>query len=65
MSLIFYSKIVTLSKSLLNKKGRLYFEINEYLGNDTKVLMEQENFKDIKLRQDIFEKDRMIKGTIS
>ncbi len=64
-ALIFYSKIVTLSKSLLNKKGRLYFEINEYLGNDTKVLMEQENFKDIKLRQDIFEKDRMIKGTIS
>jgi release factor glutamine methyltransferase len=64
-ALIFYKKIVTLSKALLNKNGLLYFEINEYLGNDTKVLMEQENFKDITLRQDVFEKDRMIKGTIS
>jgi release factor glutamine methyltransferase len=64
-SLIFYRKIVTLSKSLLNKNGLLYFEINEYLGNDTKVLMEQENFIKIELRQDVFEKDRMIKGTIS
>jgi len=62
--LIFYKKIVVLSKSLLNKNGQLYFEINEYLVNDTKVLMEQENFKDIKLRQDVFEKDRMIKGII-
>jgi release factor glutamine methyltransferase len=64
-ALIFYKKIVTLSKSLLSIKGRLYFEINEYLGNDTKVLMEKENFKNITLRRDVFEKDRMIKGTIS
>ncbi len=63
-ALVFYRKIVALSKSLLNKNGQLYFEINEYLGNDTKVLMEQENFKDIKLKQDVFEKDRMIKGII-
>lgn len=64
-ALIFYRKIVALSKSLLNKNGKLYFEINEYLGNDTKVLMELGNFKEIALRQDIFDKDRMIKGTIS
>jgi release factor glutamine methyltransferase len=63
-ALIFYRKIVTLSKLLLNKNGQLYFEINEYLGNDTKVLMEEENFKNITLKQDVFEKDRMIKGTI-
>ena len=63
-ALIFYRKIVTLSKSLLNKKGQLYFEINEYLGKDTKILMELGNFKDITLRRDVFEKDRMVKGTI-
>ena len=64
-ALIFYKKVVEFSNSILTKNGQLYFEINEYLGNDTKVLMEQENFINIELRQDVFEKDRMIKATIS
>lgn len=61
-ALLFYRKITELSKNLLIDTGQLYFEINEYLGEETKILLEKERFKNIELKQDFFEKDRMIKG---
>ena len=61
-ALLFYRKITQLSKQILSSTGQLYFEINEYLGEDTQLLMKKEGFEHIKLKQDIFEKDRMIKG---
>ena len=61
-ALLFYRKIAQLSKRLLANKGQLYFEINEYLGKDVKMLLEKEGFKNIELKQDIFKKDRMIKA---
>lgn len=61
-ALLFYRKITELSKKLLIDTGQLYFEINEYLGEETKILLEKERFKNIELKQDFFEKDRMIKG---
>ena len=61
-ALLFYRKITQLSKKILRANGQLYFEINEYLGEETKLLMEHEGFKHIALKQDIFDKDRMIKG---
>ena len=60
--LIFYRKIIELTKVLLSKKGELYFEINEYLGEDIKYLLESEGLINVEVRQDIFKKDRMIKG---
>ena len=61
-ALIFYKAITEFSKKHLSKNGQLYFEINEYLGDSTKVLLENENFKHVELRQDIKQKDRMLKG---
>jgi len=63
-ALIFYRKITQFSKQRLNAKGQLFFEINEYLGKETKLLMENEGFKAITLEQDVFDKDRMIKGEL-
>lgn len=61
-ALIFYKKIIALSKDVLNKGGSLYFEINEALGEGIKRIMEPD-FESIVLRKDLSGKDRMIKGT--
>jgi len=63
-ALLFYRKITQLSKQILNARGQLYFEINEYLGKETKFLMENEGFKSLELKQDFYKKDRMIKGEV-
>ncbi|PWH82186.1 peptide chain release factor N(5)-glutamine methyltransferase [Algibacter marinivivus] len=60
--LLFYIAISNFASSNLNDNGQLYFEINEYLGNDMIGLLSQNHFQKIKLKQDIFKKDRMIKG---
>ena len=60
--LVFYEAITRFAVSNLIEKGALYFEINEYLGNDMIDLLNDNNFKDIELKQDIFKKDRIIKG---
>ncbi len=58
----FYKAIIEFSKSNLNSDGVLFFEINEFLGKEMIQLLVDNNFKDIVLKQDIFKKDRMIKG---
>ena len=59
--LLFYRKISQLSKQYLKQDGVLYFEINEYLSKEMKVMLDSEEFKNIEIKKDIFEKDRMIK----
>lgn len=61
-ALLFYRRIVQLSASKLSRGGALYFEINEALGPEVVSLMEKEGFANVQLRQDIFGKDRMVKG---
>ena len=58
--LVFYHAIVALSKKALKKQGKLYFEINEYLGDETKALFSSEDFDAIELKTDIFAKNRML-----
>lgn len=58
--LVFYRAIVELGKQTLKKQGQLYFEINEYLGEETQVLFSSDSFEDIQLKSDIFGKHRMI-----
>ncbi|NOU58922.1 peptide chain release factor N(5)-glutamine methyltransferase [Marinifilum caeruleilacunae] len=58
--LIFYRRIAELAIAHLKKDGMLYFEINESLGKEMIDLLEQRGFSNIKLRQDINGKDRMI-----
>ncbi|PXY45641.1 peptide chain release factor N(5)-glutamine methyltransferase [Flavobacterium hydrophilum] len=61
-ALIFYRKIAELAQKNLLEKGQLYFEINQYLGKEMTDLLEKMNFKNIELRKDIYDNDRMMKG---
>lgn len=63
-ALVFYKKIASLAQKNLLEKGRLYFEINQYLGKEMIDLLENMNFENIELRKDIYDNDRMIKGSI-
>lgn len=60
--LLFYDKIATLAQQSLNPNGSLFFEINQYLGQEMQTLLEQKHFTEITLRQDLFGNDRMIKA---
>ncbi|GAA4042890.1 peptide chain release factor N(5)-glutamine methyltransferase [Flavobacterium chungnamense] len=59
-ALLFYRKIATLAKKNLSENGKLYFEINQYLGKETVELLEEMGFKNIVLKKDIYGNDRMI-----
>ncbi|PCH75899.1 MAG: protein-(glutamine-N5) methyltransferase, release factor-specific [Flavobacteriaceae bacterium] len=58
--LIFYDKITALAKNHLKPTGRLFFEINQYLGKETKTLVQKYGFKEVTLKKDIFNADRML-----
>jgi release factor glutamine methyltransferase len=60
-ALLFYRKIAQLAKKNLSENGKLYFEINQYLGKETVALLEHLGFQNIELRKDIYGNDRMIK----
>ena len=62
--LIFYEKIADLALQHLSENGFLFFEINQYLGNQTVEMLSNKGFKNIELRKDIFGNDRMIKASI-
>ena len=59
-ALIFYKKITELAKINLSQNGQLFFEINQYLGKETKELLENLDFKKVILKKDIYGNDRMI-----
>lgn len=61
----FYKAITNFSVKNLNKKGCLFFEINEYLGKEMIQLLKDSNFENIELKQDIFKKNRMVKGIVN
>lgn len=58
----FYRAVVNFAAEHLNENGCLYLEINQYLGEETKQLLEKSNFKTIEFRKDMFGNDRKIKG---
>ncbi len=61
--LIFYKRIAEFAKKYLVEKGKLFFEINEYLGDEMCSLLENKGFADVELRKDINGKNRMISCT--
>jgi len=63
-ALVFYRKIAALAQKNLQENGQLYFEINQYLGKEMNDLLEQMNFKNIELRKDIYDNDRMMKAIV-
>lgn len=61
--LIFYRKIAQLAQKNLSENGKLYFEINQYLGKETVELLESLGFQNIELIKDVYGNDRMIQCT--
>ena len=64
-ALLFYRKITELAKNHLAENGKLYFEINQYLGKKTVALVESYGFKNVQLLKDIYGNDRMISADYS
>lgn len=59
--LLFYKKIADLAKNYLLKNGVLFFEINQYLGQETVLMLKEKGFTNIILKKDYFGNYRMIK----
>lgn len=62
--LLFYDAIADLAKKHLNPKGKLFFEINQYLGKETVTLLQQKGFSNVALRKDLFGNNRMLKANL-
>ncbi|MDD4514864.1 peptide chain release factor N(5)-glutamine methyltransferase [Massilibacteroides sp.] len=60
--LVFYRAIAEFGLLHLNNSGRIYFEINEALGNETVELLIQKGYRDCILVKDLAGKDRIIKA---
>lgn len=61
-ALVFYRKITELATKNLNKGGKLYFEINQYLGAEMITLLNENGFEFVSLRKDIYGNDRMTRA---
>jgi release factor glutamine methyltransferase len=61
-ALLFYRKIALLAKGNLPKNGKIYFEINQYLGVETAQMLEEFGFANVVLRKDMYGNDRMLSG---
>ena len=57
--LLFYREIAAFAKSHLRENGKIYFEINENLGEATVALLKEMGFE-VTLRKDAQGKDRML-----
>jgi len=62
--LIFYKNITDFSAHNLSANGKIYFEINEALGNDIKKLLEQKGFRSVEVTKDMSGKDRIVSGSM-
>lgn len=61
--LLFYRTIAKLAHTSLKKGGFLYFEINEYLEKEMRMLLTSLDYKAIETKKDIHGKDRMMRCT--
>ena len=60
----FYKAIAAFALEHLVPKGWLYFEINEYFGEEVLQLLEDEGFVNCQLVDDMFGKNRIVLGSI-
>lgn len=58
----FYRAILQIATKRLISGGKLYFEINQYLGSEMKDLVASYEFSDIELKKDSFGNDRMLRA---
>lgn len=62
--LLYYRAIADFAQLHLLPEGTVYFEINEKMGEQVEKLLKEKGFKNIHLRKDIHEKNRMICGIL-
>ncbi len=62
--LLFYRVIADFAVQHLTKGGKLFFELNQALGEETKALLAQKGFKNISLIKDINNKTRILRCEI-
>ena len=60
--LLFHRAIAKVAQLKLAPSGKLYLEINESLGREIILLLQEEGFTDIMLKKDMQGKDRMIRA---
>ncbi len=58
--LLFYRTIAQKAQKMLTPGGRLYFEINREHGADTVAMLQAMNYRNITLRKDFADNDRMV-----
>jgi len=62
--LLFYRKIGELAKTSVKAGGALYFEINQYKGDEMRSLMRQMGYESVVLKEDLQGNPRMMKVTM-
>lgn len=60
--LLFYERIAKIGCSILNHGGKLYFEINEQYGEGVAELLGSLNYQSIRIKKDMYGKDRFVSG---
>lgn len=60
--LVFYRVIAEFGRLHLKPGGLLFFEINEAFGREMVALLEEMGYREVELRKDIHERDRMVKA---
>ncbi len=60
--LLFYEAIADFALQNLEADGAIFLEVNQYLANETRELLQKAGFLDIELKKDLFGNDRMLKA---
>ena len=60
--LAYYNAVLGIAQDILLPAGRIYFEINEKMGEKMTALLKSYNYSEIKVISDLSSKDRIIKG---
>ncbi len=60
--LLFYKKIATFAQQKLQKRGKLFFELNEFNADQVQTILQEKNYTNLELRQDLNGKNRMLKA---
>lgn len=63
-ALVFYRTIAALARQQLKEGGWLYFELNEFNGEEVMEIVENQGFKSVELERDLNGKSRMLKGQL-
>lgn len=61
--LLFYKRIADLGLQMLNENGKLYFEINQYLGKETASMLAEKGYRNVVILKDLYGNDRIIKSS--